>query len=177
MNYMNAFAECTRLSGLLCEKFNIEVELFDEFIDGSFRTGQTLADLYNSSVEKLGAALAKGEKSSRIELETNRMIRLVEEYVVKNFANSGACIGEAAEEIGVSKRKLSEAFTKTKNMSFVSYLTKFRIDKAKEYLLSDRYSIKEISKMVGIENDTYFYKIFKRDIGVTPMEYRINHSK
>ena len=177
MNYMNAFAECTRLSGLLCEKFNIEVELFDEFIDGSFRTGQTLADFYNSSVEKLGAALAKGEKSSRIELETNRMIRLVEEYVVKNFANSGACIGEAAEEIGVSKRKLSETFTKTKNMSFVSYLTKFRIDKAKEYLLSDRYSIKEISKMVGIENDTYFYKIFKRDIGVTPMEYRINHSK
>ena len=52
------------------------------------------------------------------------------------------------------------------------YLTNIRIEKAKELLGNSDYSMKEICVMVGYSDPTYFSRSFKKNVGVTPTEYK-----
>lgn len=79
-----------------------------------------------------------------------------------------------AEHIGISSVYLSNIFKKETGMNFVSYLTKYRLDKGKEMLLETSLSVKDISKYVGYHNASYFVSVFKGETGYSPVEYRQN---
>lgn len=66
--------------------------------------------------------------------------------------------------------------TKT-GVSFVKYLTNYRIKKAKELLLYENFNVNEIAGMVGYNNPKYFAKVFKGCEGLTPTEYRNSFSE
>ena len=51
-------------------------------------------------------------------------------------------------------------------------LTRLRIEHAKELLSTTQYSMKEIGVMSGYSDPNYFSKSFKKNVGVTPTEYR-----
>lgn len=57
-------------------------------------------------------------------------------------------------------------------MTPMQYITSLRITRAKELLRSTDYSIQEISGMVGYENPLYFSRIFRKQTGYAPSEYR-----
>jgi len=61
--------------------------------------------------------------------------------------------------------------TKTRE-SFNDYLTRVRMEKAKNFLSETKMSIEEISKEVGYKNPKYFFKVFRKYSGMTPTEYR-----
>ena len=54
----------------------------------------------------------------------------------------------------------------------MDYLTKIRVEKAKELLTTTEYSMKEICAMVGYADPNYFSRSFKKNVGVTPTEYK-----
>ena len=54
--------------------------------------------------------------------------------------------------------------------TFVEYLTRIRIDKAKQ-LLKEGNSVKETAKLVGFCDVAYFNKVFKKHVGVTAAKY------
>ena len=47
-----------------------------------------------------------------------------------------------------------------------------RLDRAKEYLGKTSKSISEVASIVGYEDEKYFSKVFKKTIGISPVEYR-----
>lgn len=49
---------------------------------------------------------------------------------------------------------------------------KYRLDKAKEYLLTTDLSINAIAEEIGFDNEGYFSRIFKKYFGCSPREYR-----
>lgn len=59
-------------------------------------------------------------------------------------------------------------------MTFGDYLTKVRIDKAKELLLSTPLNVTEIAFEVGFNNSNYFSSLFKKTVGVAATTYRKN---
>lgn len=61
------------------------------------------------------------------------------------------------------------------NMTPLNYLRKVRMENASSLLLSTEYSIQEISVMVGIMDANYFVKLFKKEYGETPSEFRKYH--
>lgn len=67
---------------------------------------------------------------------------------------------------------MSRIFKQEKGVNFVSYLTEVRLEKAKIYLRSGKLKVYAVAEMVGYPNYTYFSKIFKKHVGVTPEEYR-----
>ena len=54
----------------------------------------------------------------------------------------------------------------------MQHLLNVRIEKAKKLLMTKRYGIAEIAKMVGFSSIHYFSRYFKEKEGVTPVEYR-----
>ena len=57
-------------------------------------------------------------------------------------------------------------------MSFVEYLSDYRIDRAKELLASSDMLTYEVAEAVGYPDARYFASLFKKRTGMTPSDYR-----
>ncbi|MBT2289631.1 response regulator transcription factor [Paenibacillus albidus] len=67
---------------------------------------------------------------------------------------------------------LGQLFHKEVNESFTDYINKYRIEKAKEQLRSSGLKVHEIARNVGYWETGYFYKQFKKHVGISPTEYK-----
>lgn len=72
----------------------------------------------------------------------------------------------------LSKYRFIHSFKEYSGISPINYIIKIRIEKAKELLLSSSLNISEISSLVGYENSMYFSRLFKKNNGMSPTEYR-----
>lgn len=72
----------------------------------------------------------------------------------------------------ISKYTLSKDFVKYLNVSPIEYLIQQRMQAAKHLLVNTNYTVSEIGIRVGIYNVTHFIHLFKKRIGVTPLQYR-----
>ena len=86
--------------------------------------------------------------------------------------SSSICIREYAASHHMSVCWFIRSFRRCIGMTPMQYITFLRITRAKELLRSTDYSIREISSMVGYENPLYFSRIFKKQTGYSPSEYR-----
>ncbi len=106
---------------------------------------------------------------------THAVILKVIGYINLNY-NKDIGLSDIADMMGMNMAYLSILFKDEVGISFIKYLTKLRIDHAKDLLL-EGYKVIEVSEMVGYTNCRYFCNIFKREVGSTPSEYRGNIRK
>lgn len=66
----------------------------------------------------------------------------------------------------------SKLLKKRFGMTYTEYVTKLRIDRAKEYLRKTDYVIEKIAYAVGYKDDKHFREMFKKYVGVSPAKYR-----
>ncbi len=92
-------------------------------------------------------------------------------YIEENFARE-ISLQTISNHVHLSKNYFVNLFKKEMNESFVDYLTKVRIKKAKSLLENSELKINDIGIRVGIEDPRYFSKVFKKSTGYTPKEYR-----
>lgn len=94
---------------------------------------------------------------------------------VIKYINMNYCLeiglNEAAALVGMNPAYLSVLFKENVGESFIKYLTRIRIDKAK-LLLSSGMKVVDVSQKVGYSNYHYFCDIFKKRENMTPNEYK-----
>ncbi|WP_373230020.1 response regulator [Cohnella sp.] len=93
------------------------------------------------------------------------------QIIMKHYAEE-ISLQTVANQINVNSSYLSRIFKQETGENFINFLTKVRIDTAKYYLESRSLKVYEVADKVGYPNTTYFSKIFKKVVGVTPDEYR-----
>lgn len=76
-----------------------------------------------------------------------------------------------ADQINTNPYTLSKTFKEIVGINFIDYLTDLRIEKAKQLLSTTDEKISDISEQVGYRH-SYFNRIFKKQVGVTPSQYR-----
>lgn len=106
-----------------------------------------------------------------IRIERNGDIDTALEYIEQNL-DKNLSVNIICQKCFVSKNKLYREFRNTLNCTVNDYIANKRIEKAKEFLRYSDETSREISEKVGITNYTYFYKLFKRRVGMTPNEYK-----
>lgn len=79
---------------------------------------------------------------------------------------------DVARAMNYSDAYFCKLFKQCFACNFTSYLTKFRIEQAKQLLLSPSANVKEIGEAVGYGDSNYFAKVFRRYTGYSPTEYR-----
>ena len=104
--------------------------------------------------------------------KTNRMFSQTVTYILQNLADPLLSVKTVATFAGMSETHLRRIFKTAVNTSPVRYITFLRLEKAKNMLLNSNYSIEEIAVSVGIPDPYYFSRLFKREIGVAPSQYR-----
>jgi AraC-like DNA-binding protein len=120
------------------------------------------------------------EEPSRGRLETGETIqteylRQAIHYIATNFSRT-LSIGGLANHVGLDRSYLYSLFRKYLNQTPKSYLTRFRMDKACE-LLSSPLTISEVACSVGYEDPLLFSKVFKKEKGITPSQFRAGQAK
>lgn len=95
------------------------------------------------------------------------------EYIGENYS-SPMTLGDVARAVSLSQSHLSQLFTRISGVSFLEYLTEFRIKKVQIELLESNKSVKEIAYECGFGSFPSFSRAFKRICGCTPVEYRKN---
>lgn len=96
---------------------------------------------------------------------------------IKYHIHQDLKVNDIAEHFGYNGKYLSHTFKKIVGMTLKQYIIKIKMEEA-AFLLSDtNLSIKEISDALGYSDNHNFMKLFKRQMGMTPSEYRNSHSK
>ena len=90
---------------------------------------------------------------------------------------SDLTIDEICSAIHVSKYHFCRTFRATMNMTVMDYVLKTRIVMAESMLRKERISITEVSERCGFSSISYFCRVFKAEMGKTPLEYRRNCSE
>lgn len=97
-------------------------------------------------------------------------------YIDEHYNQTSFSLGSMAEHFNITPSYLSRYFKENFGENFNSYLSGYKIVKAKKMLDETNYAIKEISALVGYYDVNNFIKTFKRIEGVTPGQYRSNRS-
>ncbi|MBR1758394.1 MAG: helix-turn-helix transcriptional regulator [Lachnospiraceae bacterium] len=98
-------------------------------------------------------------------------IRRVAEYIGLNFSQE-ISLDQLADLIGYAPTYLSKTFTKEVGMTITRYIAMLRCQKAAQMLRDEDLTVQEISHYVGYMDNNYFVKVFKKQYGMTPTEYR-----
>lgn len=100
-------------------------------------------------------------------------IKLAKQYIIKNF-NKNITLKEVADEVFLSQNYLSELFKKEMGEGFYDFLSRYRIQVAKDLLLTTNLRVYEIAENVGYNDSITFGRAFKKITGATPNSFRNN---
>lgn len=117
---------------------------------------------------KLIEELMLEEKPSQINDNTIDQIKI---YIQRNYLKDLQS-KEIAEYFNISSSYLSTIFKKYTGMKLSHYIIDIRMKQACHLLDTTNLSIKDISKNIGYCDVQYFYRIFKKWSGLTPLSYR-----
>lgn len=81
-------------------------------------------------------------------------------------------LGQVAKAVNTSTFYFCKMFKKVTGVNFTDYLSRVRIEKAKNLLLNPNLRISEIAYEVGFQSLTHFNRVFKKIVGQSPTEYR-----
>lgn len=120
--------------------------------------------------------LAKLREATRYVYENKEKssISLVEQakaYIDSHYFKE-ISLDEVSREVNISPYYFSKLFKEETGGNFIDYVTAIRMEKAKELLSSTDKSMKEICSAVGYQDPNYFSRTFKKNVGVTPTEYK-----
>ena len=113
-----------------------------------------------------------------LEEETNENVRLsavtekIRHYIDSHYKED-ISLQDVAGAMNYSDAYFCKIFKQCFGKGFIVYLSEYRVEKAKELLSDVAINIKNVSQEVGYRDSNYFAKVFKRIVGETPTEYRI----
>ncbi|WP_284645172.1 helix-turn-helix domain-containing protein [Paenibacillus silviterrae] len=110
-----------------------------------------------------------GEKRSA---ETQTQMQQAEAYIQEHYVNEDLSLQQVCTHIYMSASYFSSLFKQHTGLTFVEYLTRHRVEKAKELLAATGLKAYDIAARVGYGDPQYFSVIFKRQTGLTPKEFR-----
>ncbi|MEX2382711.1 MAG: helix-turn-helix domain-containing protein [Opitutales bacterium] len=105
------------------------------------------------------------------ETSESPLIQRARKFIEENFSEE-VSLGQVAKAMNMSIFYFCKVFKKSTGLTFTEYLTRIRIEKAKEMLLNPHTRISEAAFAVGFQSLSQFNRAFKNITGQPPTEYR-----
>jgi len=139
------------------------------------------ADYRESSLETIGLLLCVWQKlyntyfsKSKIDRQSPKTVAQLQNsiyYMQKHYAND-ITLSDLAKISILSKGYYCKAFKTLYGLTPFEYLNRYRIKKACSYLVHSEMTVLEIMYSCGINNVSYFNRLFKKYMGVSPTQYK-----
>jgi two-component system response regulator YesN len=92
-------------------------------------------------------------------------------YIMEHYSED-LSLDTVAKQFHFNSSYFSEQFKQYKGINFSDYLLQVRMDSAKRMLETTNEKVYQIACDVGYKDAKYFNRLFKRDTGITPEQYR-----
>jgi CheY-like chemotaxis protein len=112
------------------------------------------------------------EQKRKLNQEAKKLVRQVMSFIHEHYSEQ-ISRRDFAQYVNISEDYLTFCFRQELGISPIKYLQRFRINQAKLLLKASLKSITEIAFEVGFLDSGYFSRIFHRETGVSPGDYRI----
>lgn len=105
------------------------------------------------------------------EVKSADMIHSAIRYIQEHYSDK-ITLQAVADHVHFSAPYFSKVFKKEMDITFTKYVTQYRIEKSKELLKDTRLPLSDIPGMVGFEEQSYFTRVFRSIVGISPGKYR-----
>ena len=129
------------------------------------RISHLLYLLFSELFERV-ASTSENAKSSQ-----NRYIHIIETYIY-NSEGRKITLGELAEKLYLCPKQVSRIIKQEYGCSFTQFVNRRKLTVACAMLKHTDLSISHIASAAGYEYENYFSTVFKKNYGVTPLQYR-----
>lgn len=147
--------------------------LFDKLIT-EFQLKRVFYEYYCQGILfNIMAAIARktSDQTNDIRHETNTRMNEIRKLMHSHFDITKS-IDEYAKLCNLSESRFSHIFKEEFGVSPKHYMIKVKIQKAKDLIKDTDLSIFQVAQMVGIDNQNYFSRLFKKHTGLSPNQYR-----
>ena len=151
-------------SGGMVYHFNMRSEYLDTI--NNIQSYDKLKEWFQVKISNVCHNIQTKKDESSVDI-----IRNAKEYIEHNYSKD-LILDDVSKEFQISPYYFSKLFKKRTGSTFIEYLTMVRIDKAKQLLRNTTKSMKEICMDIGYSDANYFSRTFKKNVGVTPSEYK-----
>lgn len=127
-----------------------------------------LLDLLSSD-DEMRILAGENYQISTNQAESDRMKRILE-FTVDNFQKEIA-IDQVAEVAHLTTSAFCRYFKQRTRKSYIDYLNEFRISHARKLLIDSDLSVGQVGFECGFNNLSNFHRLFKRQTGLSPMQY------
>lgn len=129
----------------------------------------SLKDLDNLHLQMINSycLLTKEHSLSKYSLIVKQALMFINLNISSNLT-----VKRVAQEVSLSPDYLTRLFKKELGVNIITYINRKRIHTSLELLKNTNLSIEEIGDLIGLSNTSYFYTMFKWEIGVSPKQYR-----
>jgi len=171
-DYQLYFLEIVATLSRLGRKFQVDIGqmLGISNINAEIQRYTTLEEI-KEWIEKICIELNKAI-SNRMQTKTQLLLEKAKDYINKNYSDDTLSLQKLADHLYISACYLSMIFKKEAGETFLKYLVRVRIDAAKELLRNTDLRTAEIAERVGYPDINYFSFFFKKNVGMSPREYR-----
>lgn len=128
----------------------------------------TRLDMLEEWIKKTVSAICIG-RECKGNAKHRQTVDFMLQYIYENYAED-ITLGELADKVHISRNYLSDIFKSMVGDTFNNYLTRVRLEKAKELLLERNMLVYEVASQVGYKNVPYFSTLFKKYIGINPTD-------
>ncbi len=150
-------------------------------------SGQSLSDkemikLNRSVASVMGKGLFKKDEvlnrisyvlsnNKRLGTESQRLVQRAMAFIHENY-KSPISRSDMADHLCINEQYLSRCFKNEVGVGPITYLSRFRIEKAKTLLDEGTLSITQVAMEIGLSSQSYFSRLFQQETGLTPSAYR-----
>lgn len=131
------------------------------------RMKATLTDILNKTIDLRNAVAGSKHDST---------ISIAKKYIQENFSQPDISLHTVADEVNVSPNHFSTVFRQETGETFINYITKIRMERAKYLLITTDMRTSDVGYEIGYNDTHYFSYAFKRNTGMTPKEFRVKNS-
>lgn len=93
------------------------------------------------------------------------------EFIEYNYMR-GITASDVALQLSIDRTHFFRIFKAKTGISPEQYIMKYRVEKASALLREDKHTVTEIASLVGVSDVYYFSKLFKKNVGKSPTEYK-----
>ncbi len=139
----------------------------------SFKTARHIRHLLSEKDDEKALIFGTREMGDNVaDKKTSAVINEAKLYMAENFAQSSLMLQDVAKAVGMSNSRFSTVFSQQSGQTFTEYLLSLRLNKARELLRTTDMRSSQVAFEVGYNDAHYFSYIFKKNLGMTPSEYR-----
>ena len=100
------------------------------------------------------------------------LLKQAQDYIEAHYHEYDISLNSVAASVNLSPNHFSAIFSQELGETFIEYLTKIRMEKAKELLSTTDGPVADLAYQLGWASSNYFCTVFKKYTGVTPLQYR-----